>query len=416
LAALVALAFTGCATGISGSATSISTTSATLTGALVSDVGGGAGYWAEYGTTKAYGSKTPVQATEVAQNTPGPAIVTLTGLQRSTTYHYRICAQDSQQKGGPGCGADQRFTTQAYGCGDTVTTSFKLTGDLNCPQQPGFEVGAGGIDINLAGHSMFGDIASGGGGPTGIDNSDGFDDVTIRNGTVGGFGTGIETNGASRNHILGVSSTAANTPIVIRGGEGNEVRHGDLFGRNVGISVFGSDDAVVADSSIQGVFGDALKLTGDSARVVRNRFVRTDDGIPIAAGIQMISNNSRIVDNHVEGGFSAGGIVVSGANNALIGNEALNLPHVPVQGGEPPEFGDGIFIGPFSAGAVLRGNRADGNGRNGIDVRASGTSLEDNAAFDNGGWGILAVQGVTDLGGNTAGGNGAGQCQNVFCP
>ena len=47
------------------------------------------------------------------------------------------------------------------------------------------------MDINLAGHGMFGGIASGGGGPRGIDNTGGYDDLTVRNGTVGGFGFAI---------------------------------------------------------------------------------------------------------------------------------------------------------------------------------------------------------------------------------
>jgi parallel beta-helix repeat protein len=369
---------------------------------------------AEYGTTTAYGSKTPVQVTEVSKNTLAPALVTITGLQRSTLYHYRICAADSQQPSGqPGCGADQHFTTQTYGCGETVTTSFKLTGHLECEQEAGFIVGADGIDIDLAGHSMSGEIVSGGGGVTGIDNTAGHDDVTIRDGTVSQFGIGIQTQGASRNHILDITSRTANTPVEIQGGDANEVRHGDLFGRSNGLVGIGTSGLVVADSSIVGIFSAGLDVTGDSPDIVHNRLVREDTGIPIAAGLRVHSNNAQIANNHVEG-WAAGGIVASGANNVLVDNTAINMDHVSVQD-EPPEFGDGIFIGPFSAGVVLRRNTASSNGSDGIDVRAKGTKLEDNSAFSNLGWGILAVQGVTDLGGNTAGGNGTGQCLNVFC-
>jgi Right handed beta helix region len=409
------VACTGCATGFSTTPTAIGTDDASFPGKVVSDAGGQVEYWAQYGPTTSYGSETPHQTITVAKNALAGVTVRISGVQRATVYHYRLCAQDSQQQGGPGCSADQHFTTQTYGCGETVTTSFKLTGNLECPQEPGFVVGADGIDINLAGHSMEGEIASGGGGPTGIDNTAGHDDVTIRNGTIGTFGTGIQTQGASRNHILNITSQTANTPVVIQGGDANEVRHGDLFGRSRGLSGVGTAGLVVADSSLVGIFSDGLDVTGDSPRIVRDRLVRLDGGIPIALGIRVNSNNARIADNHVEGGWSAGGIVVSGANNVLVGNEALSITHVGVPD-EPPEFGDGIFVGPFSAGVVLRGNRADGNGSDGIDVRASATQLEGNAAFSNGGWGILAVSGVTDLGGNTAGGNGAGQCQNVFCP
>jgi hypothetical protein len=42
--------------------------------------------------------------------------------------------------------------------------------------------------------------------------------------------------------------------------------------------------------------------------------------------------------------------------------------------------------------------------------------VRDNHADDNGDFGIDAVSGVVDLGGNTASGNGNPlQCRNVFC-
>jgi hypothetical protein len=52
----------------------------------------------------------------------------------------------------------------------------------------------------------------------------------------------------------------------------------------------------------------------------------------------------------------------------------------------------------------------------GIDVHGTGTRLRDNRADDNGDFGIDAVPGVTDLGGNTATGNGNPlQCRSVLC-
>jgi parallel beta-helix repeat protein len=379
----------------------------------VSDTGGQVEYWAQFGPDTSYGSETPHQTVTVAQNTLVTVHVTISGLQRATTYHYRLCAQDSQQKGGPGCGADRQFTTQTYGCGETVTTSFKLTGDLDCPQEAGFIVGANGIDINLAGHTMFGGIASGGGGPIGIDNTTGYDDVTMRNGTVTGFGFGISMDSALRNHILGLTGFAAGNAVTILAGADTEIRHGDMFGRSFGIRATDSDGLVVADTKSAGAFGDGLNLTGDRSRIVRNDFVRSF-GQPLAVGLRLVGSDTRIANNHVDGDWS-GGIVVTGANNVLVDNQVFNVtkPDFPDL---PPEYGDGIFIGAFSTGVVLRGNRADSNEGDGIEVRANGTKLESNAAFGNGGWGILAVPGVIDLGGNTAGSNGAGQCQNVFCP
>jgi hypothetical protein len=50
------------------------------------------------------------------------------------------------------------------------------------------------------------------------------------------------------------------------------------------------------------------------------------------------------------------------------------------------------------------------------DTTYTGTTLRNNRADDNGDFGIDAVAGVTDGGGNTASGNGNPlQCRNVFC-
>jgi parallel beta-helix repeat protein len=172
---------------------------------------------------------------------------------------------------------------------------------------------------------------------------------------------------------------------------------------------------VVADTSSEGVFGDGLELTGDLARVVRNRFVRSNSEFPIASGVHLIGSGARVADNLVQGAWSAGGIVVYGSNNTIVDNQ-LSGATKPDITDPPPELGDGIFVGVLSNGVLLRGNTSQHNEGDGIDVRASGTSLESNEASFNGGWGILAVPGVTDRGGNTALGNTAGQCQNVFCP
>ena len=80
------------------------------------------------------------------------------------------------------------------------------------------------------------------------------------------------------------------------------------------------------------------------------------------------------------------------------------------------QSGDGIFVGPFTAGTVLRDNLTRGNGGDGIEAQGSDARVGGNQAFSNGDFGIDAAAGVTDLGGNQASGNGNPlQCRNVFC-
>jgi hypothetical protein len=63
----------------------------------------------QYGTTKSYGKKTPVQSAGVS---PGavPLSAGITGLKSSTTYHFRIVAQNADGKVN---GPDRSFKTAA---------------------------------------------------------------------------------------------------------------------------------------------------------------------------------------------------------------------------------------------------------------------------------------------------------------
>src|SRR5260221_10293181 len=68
-------------------------------------------------------------------------------------------------------------------CGDTITRNLVLTGDLDCSAAgtDGLHVGASGITLDLGGHTITG--SGGGAGQYGI-VSDGYNRVTITNGTI----------------------------------------------------------------------------------------------------------------------------------------------------------------------------------------------------------------------------------------
>ena len=151
LCGVVALS-TGCATGQTGTTWGVSGTRAAVFTNFVSNTGGEVEYWVEYGTSTAYGLESQHETRTVQQNSVGSAIVSLPGLQRSTTYHYRACAQDSQQTGGPGCGEDKQFTTPNIDCFDRITADLHLSADLDCIATGGRDgpvIGANGITIDL---------------------------------------------------------------------------------------------------------------------------------------------------------------------------------------------------------------------------------------------------------------------------
>jgi len=381
-------------------------------GTVVSDAGGQAEYWVEYGTTTGYGSQTQHQTATVQKNAPYGVLVSISGLQRSTTYHYRVCAQDSQQKGGPGCGEDKQFTTVNVDCGDTITADLQLSGDLDCLEtgaRDGPVVGADGIDVDLAGHEVRG-------GGVALENSGGFDDVTIHDGTLYAIGTALALDGASRNLIRSVSAGLLQGPFVgpstsiglaIQGGEANVVRHSDFQGTGAGLSATDSLGLLVADSTgVSGAGsrggGTAVAIRGDLARVLRN---------DLGATIYVDGSSNRIVGNRVQGvGFGID--LFAGHDNLVAENEVHDTTILSFM----TDAGDGIIVRAEAVGSRLRDNVAISNFDDGIDVRSPTTKLRGNRADDNEDFGIDAVSGVVDLGGNTASGNGNPlQCRNVFC-
>jgi parallel beta-helix repeat protein len=378
---------------------------------VISNAGGDVEYWFQYGPTTSYGSETAHQTTLGTQaNQPRDVNGLITALARDTPYHFRLCARDSSQQGGPGCGEDSGFTTPNLACGDTVTRDFTLSGDVLCESfaTTGLVVGANGIDINLNGRSLRGPQSGilESPTPTAIDNRAGHDDVTIRNGALNFWGQAVVANGASFNAIRGVNAAANTSGVAFTGGEGNLIRFTAMTGSRFGfgLRVQDSDAFVVADSS-----GGKWSVEGNGNRVVRNEI---GDSGQFTTCLRIFGSGNRIADNTV-GGCPGGSLMLSaGADNVILGNEVSGAKRDPTTGDEP----DGIFVGAFTANTLLQGNYSHDNDDDGFDVRGTGTRLQDNRAENNGDWGIDAVAGVTDLGGNTASGNGnAPQCRNVFC-
>jgi parallel beta-helix repeat protein len=417
------VACTGCATAQTGSPTAADDDAIFFSGTVISDAGGQVEFWVQFGPTKAYGSESDHQTITVAQNKPTGVNAGFEGLARATLYHYRLCAQDGSQQGGPGCGEDRTARTQSFACGDTVTTDVRLTGNAFCTTapvgSPGLVIGAPGIEIDMHGFQLIGPIFVGGGGEAAIDNSGGFDDVTIRDGQLGNFGDGIHLEDASRNRILHMQSFGPSNGIEIHGGSDNELRHSDAFGRNNGIFAVGTTGLIVADSYASGAFGGGMVFSGlVGSRLVRNQVVNGGNACCTTAGIALGGSSGNVIQDNRVGGWNGGNInLASGANNKLLGNEVFD-GFTPLAGpGTFDSEADGIFVGPFTANTIVRGNHAHDNDGDGIEVQGVGTRITDNTTDGNGDFGIDAVAGVTDGGGNTASGNGNPlQCRNVFCP
>jgi hypothetical protein len=282
LVLLTAAVLSGCATGRTGEPLGVAGTEAQVFGTVISDAGGEVEYWVEYGPTTTYGSETQHQTVTFDGGAQRGVAVNIGNLERSTAYHYRLCARDSQQTGGPGCGEDRQFTTVNVDCGETITADLRLSGDLGCralSRREGLVVGADGIDINLAGHGVEGiDFA--------IGNDGGFDDVTIRNGSLFALSVALRLDGASRNRIHDVRagrlahpgvSPPSSTGISIAGGEDNVVRASRVEAERIGLLATDSSRLLVEGSTGLAAMGSrgpatAVEVRGDLARILRNEF------------------------------------------------------------------------------------------------------------------------------------------------
>jgi hypothetical protein len=110
-----AILASGCAFGVALPVKYVAHDRATVNGRVFSNrpAGEDVRIYFEYGKTTSYGTKFGYD-----HATPNPVgggdydlATKLTGLEPGTTYHYRLCGQDRDNEGFPGCVGDQSFTT-----------------------------------------------------------------------------------------------------------------------------------------------------------------------------------------------------------------------------------------------------------------------------------------------------------------
>ena len=137
---------------------------------------------------------------------------------------------------------------------------------------------------------------------------------------------------------------------------------------------------MVANSEVTATFGAGIQVEGDRARIVRNRAVA---GTPnLLRGIELSGSDGRIAGNSVTGGWLGAGILVeAGARNVIADNEVSDIRFLAGQ--TDNRFGDGIVVDSPTTGTLVRNNLSQRNDGDGIEIRAAGTRLRDNGAFDN---------------------------------
>jgi parallel beta-helix repeat protein len=345
-------------------------------------------------------------------------------------------------------------------CGDTITADTTLGRDLvDCPSN-GIVIGADDITLDLNGHTVAGD-----GKPVkrcprrepcdiGVVN-DGHDGLTVRNGSVRDYASGVFIGRARRNQVLNVSSSrneffgfvfAESTRSLVRGSSGNDnpTPDGD------GIGIFASQHLRVLNNSFRrNDLGMHVDHSSDIT-IEGNRFTRNAH-----MGILMEADRNEVRGNHCARNRDHCIVVAPGNRNVIVGNRAsrdnagiaidkgrgnlvarnvvLRARRDGIRLGwvDPPVGGietvirrnvvrgsgrDAFVISPYDLHSVLRGNLAIAAGDDGFDVGSHDAELRRNRAFRNADLGIEAVPGVIDAGGNTARHNtDPRQCTHVGC-
>jgi hypothetical protein len=205
-------------------------------------------------------------------------------------------------------------------CGATIKHSTKLTRDLTNCRGVGLRIGADAITLDLNGHTI---AATAKRNPSahGILNV-GHDRVTIRGGTVKGFGAyGVRLAQVQRNRVVDMRMT----------------------GNFTGIGLVESSHNLVERSEMTGSRFVGVNLTGGTA--------------------------NRVVHNKVAGSIGPGMLLQTsvadhGSHNGVIDNVVL---------------GNGIQVNPGQVGAIIAGNAIDSS-RDGILVYEPSTILQGNIA------------------------------------
>ena len=353
----------------------------------------------------------------------------------------------------------------AVSCGSLITESVKLTSNLNCPAH-GLFVGASNVVVDLGGHTITGPIAADPQqGFSGVSIGSNRTSVIVRNGTVRGFNRGVAVSpGANNALITGLTLDANELGIGVFGsttgqtadgvrivkntvtnttrfsgiqmtGTGHRVEGNTIaMGAGSGVLFNGHDNVIQANTITDSGFSGINQAPFPSApgpfhrnQIAGNTLLRNGRNGPAAAINATNGVDTVVSGNTAEGRLNGPGVFVSDSAGTVVSQNQLrnNNEGVLVRGASTgtvvsANFATnnrtGIRVEPQPTGTHVERNVASGNQFDGIFINAPHTTLTANTSYRNGGFGIRAVNGVTDGGGNRAFGNAQGQCTpNIAC-
>jgi hypothetical protein len=347
-------------------------------------------------------------------------------------------------------------------CGDTITRSVVLTGDLNCVGD-GLLIDADGVTINLNGHQIAGS-GSGKGISIGPDlqlpNS--HVDLSVRNGSLRNFAVGADLEVGGSVHLenldiarngKGVGSVLPGLTVFVKdcmfqhngaavgglpgpvnGGSMSVIVNDSTFVFNdLALDINAVSRGTTVESSVFRDNGTAIRAVNGGLNVADSQFVTNPQGI-IALQEGVVLTRSVIRDSSVgldifddfyqltvQGNrfFNSGiGVRIAGTNlpdshfagNTLAGNSAAGL-FVDLRAGSVQ-----VSDNSFNRNGYAPGAYTDPSGRPlTAGAWANAGTFSGNVATRNAGYGIEGY-GVVDGGGNIARHNGnPAQCLGIAC-
>lgn len=275
----------------------------------------------------------------------------------------------------------------ACDCGDTVitNTTLKATDPVvnNFCSPTGLDIGADGIKLNCAGLAISGE------GEDGI-AVHGRTGVEVRNCGVSGFFFGIHVGGGGGNVVTLNTLTENGIGVDLDETSGNVVKANTITSSWFdGINLCFASGNLVENNVITGGEEDGVDLEcSSSGNTVKGNQISgfVDDGIEV----EEESNGNTITENRISD--TEDGIDINSDGNVVARNLVENARD------------DGIDVDGDDN--TVDGNRVKGSADNGVEVTGSGNTLVRNVADDNGAYGVCAVAGNTNGGGNRGNGNG----------
>ena len=245
----------------------------------------------------------------------------------------------------------------AFRCRDVVTKSCVFNGSMNCTDvaRPGLEIGANGIVIDGAGHTIGGAKTAGACGDgyeaspakhSGINNR--YDNVKIKNLKIIDFCTGITLvgKGGRRESVIVDSCTIYDNGL--GPGEGSST-HGIHMANVKGCTISNNDihHNTGAGSSCSGGGNGIFMYKSCDNTITGNEIHDNRKG---GVFMKMQCMNNKIIGNHKVYQNGQGGIILRcmmSDDNTIENNEVYN------------NYGDGISIG--GSYNIIRGNRVTNN-------------------------------------------------------